>query len=108
LRINTEAIRLNPEYSDAYYNRRVAYGLKGDKIKATADAAECEVIAGAAEDNRPMLPAAEVRHIVRWSSRSPLKRIYGAWWGRAICRDGKAAGSSFGGATPAGNRQVTL
>ena len=33
----TEAIRLNPKYAEAYYNRGFAYGKKGDHDKAITD-----------------------------------------------------------------------
>ena len=32
-----EAIRLNPNYADAYYNRGLAYGAKGDQDRAIQD-----------------------------------------------------------------------
>ena len=36
----TEAIRLNPKYAEAYYNRGVAYEDKGEHDKAIADFTE--------------------------------------------------------------------
>ena len=33
----TEAIRLNPDYAVAYYNRGLAYKVKGETTKAEAD-----------------------------------------------------------------------
>ena len=33
----TEAIRLDPKYAKAYYNRGWAYGRQGDKTKAEED-----------------------------------------------------------------------
>ena len=38
----TEAIRLNPNYAKAYYNRGAAYEKKGDKAKAEADFAQAK------------------------------------------------------------------
>jgi Flp pilus assembly protein TadD len=38
----TEAIRLDPEYARAYYNRGFAYEEKGDQAKAKADFAKAK------------------------------------------------------------------
>ena len=38
----TEAIRLNPEYADAYYYRSLAYQQKGNQSKAEADFAKAK------------------------------------------------------------------
>jgi len=36
----TEAIRLNPDYAEAYYNRGIVFALQGDSSKAIADYSE--------------------------------------------------------------------
>ena len=37
IRCYTEAIRLDPKYAKAYYNRGVTYDAKGDKVSAQKD-----------------------------------------------------------------------
>ena len=39
---NTEAIRLNPDSAEAYYNRGLTYGKKGDEVQAQADLAKAK------------------------------------------------------------------
>ena len=38
----TEAIRLDPNSTDAYFNRGIAYQKKGDKAKAEEDSAQAK------------------------------------------------------------------
>ena len=40
----TEAIRLKPDFAEAYYNRGVAYEGKGDKSKADEDIAKAKAL----------------------------------------------------------------
>ena len=42
----TEAIRLNPEYAAAYYNRGVVYEKQGKQAEADADYAKAEELLG--------------------------------------------------------------
>ena len=54
----TEAIRLNPQYSNAYHNRAVAWYQMGDRAASAADEHKANETAGASDSKRPPNPLA--------------------------------------------------